>query len=336
MEFITENTIKRATLRFFKAYYRLRPRTKEFLTVSKFDVTTPEGVIVDVYYSFQKPDRTYFIATAEATSYYSKNEIRYRLQKRVLFWDSLALSSLLTAFALTWLYAYRYEVIHTAGLLLTAGACVLGMTVFYLLYRTVAMQFHRYRYIYAVEQFKRYHADEQWVAFGEDVFENFNDKYLRELKNQCIINGFGLVKITKRLEPQVLITPTRHELFHGKRKRLSNLDPMKIMGKIKFKQSEEWWQKIFGRFKKSPDDFDSVLRFQRTYWTQLLIVLLALLLMSVVFVREMARADLVTLDREEYLETIQKIEATTDDEESTYYEVDSAYQVAVDPQTWWA
>ena len=59
----------------------------------------------------------------------------------------------------------------------------------------MAKGFPRYRYIYAVEQFKKYHADEQWVAIGEDVFENPNDKYLKELKKQCVYNGFGLISM---------------------------------------------------------------------------------------------------------------------------------------------
>ena len=93
---------------------------------------------------------------------------------------------------------------------------VFGVT--FLAYQYLFQWIKRYRYIYAVEQFKRYHADEQWIAIGEDVFDEPTDPYLKELKDQCVINGFGLMMIDDNLDTHLLITPSRIEVF-GEKKR---------------------------------------------------------------------------------------------------------------------
>ena len=53
----------------------------------------------------------------------------------------------------------------------------------------------RYRSIFAIEQFKQYYADEQWVAIGKDTFSEEEDHFFQELKKQCVYNGFGLLSM---------------------------------------------------------------------------------------------------------------------------------------------
>ena len=75
----------------------------------------------------------------------------------------------------------------------------------------------RYRYIYAVEQFKKYFADEQWIAFGEDVFPNQDDKYFKELKRQCLLLGIGLIIVNRNLSCRFVATPSIKNVTMKKR-----------------------------------------------------------------------------------------------------------------------
>jgi hypothetical protein len=80
-------------------------------------------------------------------------------------------------------------------------------------------QLSRYRWIPALEQFKAYHAEEQWIAVGEGVFDEVHQTEWLELRKQCLYNGFGLVKFTHDFQQTTYLTPARQELFGGRRKR---------------------------------------------------------------------------------------------------------------------
>lgn len=76
----------------------------------------------------------------------------------------------------------------------------------------------RYHYIQAVEQFKQYQADEQWIAVGADVFESKNASELMELKDQCIKSGFGLMEVTEDLVVSIIIAPSRIPILRKRQK----------------------------------------------------------------------------------------------------------------------
>mgnify|MGYP007059414263 FL=1 len=188
MENLTENNIKRAALSFLKSYYRYRPRAGD--TQSSIDMRGEGGIIADGFLSFQKEDGQNFLATFEATSYNTKNEVIYKVERDLLFLDSFTFALLGTAAFFTYAYIKDILTVKEIGLWATVGIN-LGLAVaLFLFYRIIFSPWNRYRYIYAVEQFKKYHADEQWIALGEDVFANPEDPFLEELRKQCIQNGF--------------------------------------------------------------------------------------------------------------------------------------------------
>ncbi|MCC6726298.1 MAG: hypothetical protein IT258_17455, partial [Saprospiraceae bacterium] len=214
---LTENIIKKVALRFFRHYYKFRLRFEDQPVTAKYDLEGVGGIVADGYYSFKKPDGKLFTATFEATSRESKDEVVYKPDQRVLLWDGLAVMSIvMVSLAFYNLRSPIHALDNTrfgerAILLFLIGLFV------WMLFVLIARNFRRYRYIYAVEQFKKYFADEQWIALATDVFENKEDKYLAELKSQCVHNGIGLLTIDRNLDPKILITPSRHDIFAGKR-----------------------------------------------------------------------------------------------------------------------
>lgn len=99
----------------------------------------------------------------------------------------------------------------------------------------------RYRYIYAIEQFKQYYADEQWVAIAEDVFPNYyDDRYYLELRNQCIYNGFGLLVVRENKPPVMQVTPSRQDLFSNRRRLIPLFSQMEIDKVIREEKYPDW------------------------------------------------------------------------------------------------
>ncbi len=298
---LTENIIKKVALRFFRHYYKFRLRYEDQPVVAKYDLEGVGGIVADGFYSFKKPDGKPFTATFEATSLASKDEVIFRSDNRILLWDGLAV----TGFSMVLLAFLNFKSHFHAldntklgeriGLLLLVGG--IAFCIFYL----VARNFRRYRYIYAVEQFKKYFADEQWVALGSDVFEDKNDKYLRELKSQCVFNGIGLLTVDKNLDPKIIITPSRHDIFAGKRQSI-DFQPQKQVRDFDKKGKLDIFSSLFGTFKKDK----SVLRHRRSTHTQVALLVGSLALLAVIFTKELDNPDFQLVDKQEFTEKIAK------------------------------
>ncbi len=303
---LTENIIKKVALRFMRQYYKFRLRYEDQPVTASYDLEGVGGIIADGYYSFKKTDGKTFTATFEATSKASRDEVVFKPQMRILFWDGLAVASIVT---LTLTAINYFQNLHlldertiTIRISLLLSSMILSMLAFYL----IAKNFRRYRYIYAIEQFKKYHANEQWIALADDVFDGHNDKYFRELKYQCIFNGFGIVQINQNLDTKILVTPSRQDIFLGKRKEVDFL-PQKIAQQqqavkkfdAKWALTQSW---LPGFMKKK----DSILRFRRSYNTQLAVTAFCFLLIGFLYIKEMELSGYQIVEKEEFKEDIAK------------------------------
>ncbi|MFK7936297.1 MAG: hypothetical protein AB8G22_22475 [Saprospiraceae bacterium] len=239
---ISEDDIKKAALAFLKTHYRYRPRNGDVQW--KLDMQTPDGIIADGVFSFTDDQDQPFLATFEATSFLTRDEVKYHFLYRQMIWDGLAIGSIWTALVVAYgLGTQAFDIAQWGiwgGIFRIIGfiSAILAAYVFMNRFR------HRYRYIYAVEQFKRYHADEQWVAIGSDVFPNADDKFLRELREQCIINGFGLVSIQPDFDAQLLITPARITTFGETRRAVDFITETQWMQRLRQSRWARGWNKL--------------------------------------------------------------------------------------------
>ena len=251
-----------------KTYYKFRPRKGE--TVISFDKMHPEGIIVDGHLEFPKEDGSLFTATFEATSAASGAEVRYTVQKQQLLWDALAVSSTFTAVFMLFLWIYNAWSLTDAGWLFSIVLVMVLMGLGLLGYHMLFKSAGRYRYIYAIEQFKQYHADEQWVAIGYDVFSDGTDTNFMELKNQCVDNGFGLVVVDKEEYVNLLITPAREEVFGKRRRSLKFMENPSVQSLRQF----------------APSQLSNLERYRRPYMAQALTCLFSLAVLGGVFYRQ--------------------------------------------------
>ncbi len=323
MNALSENNIKRVALSFLKSYYRYRPRAGQ--SNVQLNMRAAGGVIVDGYLSFPQEEDRDFTATVEATSYMTRDEVRYKLHRERIIWDGL-----LAGLGLT---AAGFSIAHVAGDISIPNMggwlpWLLGLVVAALLiqqlYRLLFGRLRRYRYIYAVEQFKRYYADEQWIAIGEDVFSSSEDPYFQELREQCIYLGFGLIVVDKDLRCKAHITPSRQDLFQSKRERLEffSLDELTRRLENTVQQARE--KSRLGRLlpvRASGGEEGKLLRYRPRYFQQMVSCLIAGLVIAVIFFREMQEVSVAVVDAEDYR---REMDREPSEEEPKGYLIDSA------------
>ena len=300
MNELSENKIKRIALGFLKSHYRYRPRLGE--TEASADMRGLGGIIADGYLQFKREDGTKFTATFEATSYETKQEVKYKIQHNLLSWDSSAIAIIGTAAFFINAYFEETYTIRNYGVWLTFAFLVGSFVSLFFFFRLLLARWKRYRYIYAIEQFKRYHADEQWIALGEDVFLGPDDPYYLELKKQCIRHGFGLILIDLDFKTHLQITPSREDNFQQSRKKISFTD-LEEFTKRMDGQYQKWIQKInFIRNGSGAGNTESLLRFQKRYSYQMVLSLIAFLFICGVFNKELKDRHIVYVDERNYVE----------------------------------
>lgn len=313
-EGLSEDVIKKVALRFMRQYYKFRLRYDDQPVVAKYDLEGVGGIVADGYYSFKKTDGRSFVATFEATSKKKQDEVLFKPQNQILFWDGLAVASLSALVFSAINHFYNYHQISEREFFMRA-AMVLGvMAITFAIFYFIAKNFRRYRYIYAVEQFKRYHAEEQWIAIASDVFsvsdsdsERFakkQDRRFRELKEQCVLNGFGLLKVDANLDTKIVVTPSRQDIFLGKRKRVSFMSK-EMVTKVKMNQ-DFGWKGILRNLLPGggKQDTDSVYRFRKKFYSQMLVAAGCFLLIGFMVVKEMDLSDYQSIDQQTFREDV--------------------------------
>ena len=215
---LTEEGVKQRFVPFLKEFYRNRYEPIADSIEVDLDNVGAGSLVADIKMTFRKSDGSPFTCTCEATSRDKTGEVKYALNLVYFLWDCAAFSALCTAATYVYFYARQFKWLIdlqvTGNLGFLIGISAIGFLSWYF-----TMQgWRKYRYIYALEQFKRYGADEQWVALAEDVFPAPNDPYMLELKSQCVYNGFGLALVPAEGAVRVLNAPSRIGIYGKNRK----------------------------------------------------------------------------------------------------------------------
>lgn len=215
---LSEDAVKQRFVPFLKDFYRHRyePAADSFRV--NLDNVSEGGLVADILMTFKKSDDSPFVCACEATSRDKVGEVKFALNIVYFLWDAAAFGAACATATYAFFYKTRLEWLldlHWIGNLgLVLGVFMIGFFGWYF----TLQGWRKYRYIYAIEQFKRYGADDQWVALAEDVFPAPNDPYLAELKSQCIYNGFGLALVPAEGAVRVLNAPSRLSVFGKGRK----------------------------------------------------------------------------------------------------------------------
>ncbi len=215
---LSEDDIKRIFPTFLKHFYLHRYDYRPGTEKTVLDNVSAEGLIADGWFSFQMPEGQVFTATFEATSASNAGEVKYSLNTVYFLWDCAAFGAVVALAAYALSYVAHFEWLVQLGWVGNLGYILGTAFVGFLAWFFSMRSWRKYRYIYAVEQFKRYYADEQWIALADDVFRSPVDPYLEELRRQCIYSGFGLALVSGDGTVRVLVAPSRLGLYGKDRK----------------------------------------------------------------------------------------------------------------------
>jgi hypothetical protein len=260
---LTEDVVKQRFVPFLKDFYRHRYEPAADSFAVNLDNVSEGGLVADIVMTFKTSDDKAFTCACEATSRDKSGEVKFELNLVYFIWDAVAFGAFFSAVVYAFFYETRLQWLldlHKVGNLgLIIGTFTIGFFGWYF-----SMQrWRKYRYIYAVEQFKRYEADDQWIALAEDVFPSPNDPYLLELKNQCIYNGFGLAIVPTEGAVRVLNSPSRLGTF-GKDRKLAH-----------WVTRSQWYQKAaqtMTPIKMTPPDAVQVYWNKIKSWAQYLVI----------------------------------------------------------------
>lgn len=294
---LTEQEVIHAALPFIRSHYKFRPRG-EAIMETRYNVATNTGVIADGYLAFDTEEGEPFIVTMESTCPITCDEVIYSIQNKLLNWDSLAASTVLLAATYAYFHHQGYNVAQTLGeiptiLLLTGGSC-LGLFFFRLLLGWM----RRYRYIYAVEQFKQYDATEQWIALSEFVFPSNVDKNFIELREQCVDNGLGLVIVNAERQVQTLITPSRDAVISD-RKGVVFEDRKLVVNTSRRSQITKWLGEKTSRFSKARSTV-GLSRYRAGFFKQLLTMILGLSVIAGIYYKEWKDSPIAYVNEAKY------------------------------------
>ena len=218
----TEQQIRGLAINFLRQHYKTRPRSGTSGTRVVPNVHYYQGVTIDARLAFQKPDLNWFTATVEATSVETAEEVIYRTN-----WFRIGALSVLAGLAAVGGFFWRCR--RCKGLIYGSiwggNTAYLGLLFGFLVVALITglslLGFSKsFRYIYAVAQFSRFHADAQWMAYDGGIFHDLKSTYFREFQRQCILYGFGMMEVLPDNKVRVVIEPSHIDQFAGKRRKL--------------------------------------------------------------------------------------------------------------------
>jgi hypothetical protein len=245
---LSESQILQAGLQYLREYYRKR------LAEGQIQVST--GVQdagksqADGFITFRQRDGRWFTATLEASSYDTRQEVRYIRRKAQMFLDNLLVSTWITAFAGAANMMYPVVPMLKNGPYLPLILILSVFTLSFFGFNLLTTNWKRYREIQAIEQFKRHYADEQWIVAASSLFTDLRDPYFLELKRQCLRYGMGLILIDESLQQHTHLTPTRENSAQESRHILSRFPWIKqitgtaaailLIGVMWYREYDSW------------------------------------------------------------------------------------------------
>ncbi len=337
---LTESVIARAAIPFLKSYYKYRAHLMENDLEAGVSFNIEYGkridnITIDGLLSYKQKNGGLFSVAVEATSRDKREEeVFFKVQYTLLNFDATAVSITLVTILFSILYISELINLRLLGWIIPIMFIIFFISVFILIYRwlfTYVFPFvDRYHYIQAVEQFKQYQANEQWIAIGADVFESKNSAELIELKDQCIKSGFGLMEVTEDLAVSIIIAPARNTLLKKRQEldvvlttemaqrlgkntflRLTNailqnktvnnrhFNLKKILTKTSyFRKAKQLWNK---------GNSVEVANFRKNYYSQIIVSFLGFSIMGAILWKELSESDILQMSMQEYLTELDKI-----------------------------
>lgn len=254
-------------------------------------------LIVDGTITFPRSGAPDFLASIEATDYGKRDELWFHFSWELALWDAVAVSSGFLCSVFAWMhYSENLSPFKGNPWLIGLTGLILLVLLTYLIFLAIR-PLKRYRYIYAIAQFSRYEANEQWVAFSWDVFPSSIAPVFLELKEQCIFNGLGMLEILRDGKVKMHLSPSREGMPGRQKRPVVALFPGKTWPKdLQSQLLGSAWRRNFGAFLQritGKKEINDLLRFERPVTVQTSVILLSFVLTLAIIWREYGRRPVI-------------------------------------------
>ncbi len=337
---LPESVIARAAIPFLKNYYKYREHLMETDLEAGVSFNIEYGkkvgnITIDGLLSYKQKNGGLFSVAVEATSKDKREEeVFFKVQQTLLNLDATAVSIILVTMLFSIFYIGKLIDLKLLGWFIPVVFIIFFISVLILIYRwlfTYVFPFvDRYHYIQAVEQFKQYEANEQWIAVGADVFENKNAPELLELKDQCIKSGFGLMEVAEDLAISIIIAPARSTLFKKRQEldivlttemaqrlgknnflALANIIlQSKTINNRRFSLKKVWTNnKYFRKVRRLWNRGNSVevANFRKNYYRQIIVSFFGVSIIGAILWKELSEPTILQMSMQEYLTALDEI-----------------------------
>lgn len=300
-------------------YYPLRSGNIQFNRNLKGNgQLTIDGIII-----FPRDGEPDFLATIEATDYGKRGELWFRYSWELALWDAIAASSACLTMVFVWMHLSGHLGPFKGNPWLLTGTGLVLLVLLSLVIFRLSRPLRRYRYIYAIEQFRRYAANEQWVAFSWDVFPSGNASVFLELRDQCVQNGLGMLEILRDGKVKMHLSPAR-EGMPDQRKRPT----------VPFFTGKEWpkalqsqlqgiaWRRESGAFLQrltGRKEINELLRFERPVTAQVAVILASIFLTLFLMVKEYGKRPVVYEREKKYERQMLAIKKVLEQREDPFF-----------------
>jgi hypothetical protein len=175
----------------------------------------------------------------------------------------------------------------------------------------------------AVEQFKQYYADDQWIAYGYDVFSDQKKKYRNQLVKQCIRYGFGLIEITAQRKPKLIMAPSVATNFLPRQSFMRFLPLQQFQERFSKLARGPWTQfKAFIRKQLMPVQNRYFRWFPRTYYQQWALTFCGMIITFLFIRTEYQRLPIVFANEKRYKKSV-LAQREGKRPESEYFKIDA-------------
>ncbi len=208
MNHTVEDSLIKNGLSFLRNHYKSIKRVAPSELFTRFEL--PNQVTLDGALRITREEDDMFFVTLEATDLKNIGEVTYIILKKKRIIDGLAIGAFFMAIIFLLDHFDRW-VFTESTIVSNLIILTLGVLLFAYIWYRISFSYSRYKYIYAIQQFKKYEAHAKWLLISNQVWNKLDDDDRAELKKQCVFDNIGFLISGDDARIRIVMNPNTNQ-----------------------------------------------------------------------------------------------------------------------------